>query len=233
MRLNTQPPDGVAGAKAQNGFMDSHTDLRPDDHTVPDLESQKRRMLAGEPYDDLTTELIDARSLTVKMTDDYNASVGRPAGEREAILRRLLGSVGANAFLEPTFRCEFGFHITIGDDFFANFDCILLDGGGITIGDNVLFGPRVSVYTTNHSLDPEERRAGACYARPVRICDNVWVGGGVTINPGVTIGENAVIGSGSVVTKDVPASTLAAGVPARVIRTITDQDRIGFRKEGW
>lgn len=185
-------------------------------------------MLAGEMYDDLTPELVEARERTVLLTDEYNATFGRPPAEREAVLRRLLDEVGEGAHFEPTFRCEFGFNIRIGDRFYANFDCVMLDGGGITIGDHVLFGPRVAVYTTNHAVDPAERRAGACYARPVVIGDDCWIGGGVTINPGVTIGANVVVGSGSVVTRDIPAGTVAAGVPAMVRREITAEDRTGW-----
>jgi maltose O-acetyltransferase len=187
-------------------------------------------MLAGDWYDDLTSELIAAREVAVHRTNAYNASFGRPAFEREALLAALLGRIGAGAHFEPTFRCEFGFNIELGDNFYANFDCIMLDGGGITIGNAVLLGPRVSIYTTNHALDPTERTAGACAAKRVVIEDAVWVGGGVTINPGVQIGRGSVIGSGSVVTRSVPADTVAAGVPARVLRHITTDDRIG---EAW
>ncbi|MEV0900751.1 sugar O-acetyltransferase [Actinoplanes sp. NPDC049802] len=193
------------------------------------LEEQRQLILSGRMYNDLTSELVEARERTVLLADEYNASFGRPQAEREAILRRLLRSVGRECHFEPTFRCEFGFNISVGDHFYANFDCVMLDGGGITIGDNVLFGPRVGIYTSNHALDAIERAAGACYAKPVVIGDNVWVGGGVTINQGVTIGDGAIIGSGSVVTKPIPAGVIAAGVPARVLREITDADKTGFR----
>lgn len=192
------------------------------------LEDQRQHILGGAVYNDLTQELINARERAVLATDAYNASFGQRPEIREALLNDLFECAGEGALFEPTFRCEFGFNISVGKNFYANFDCVMLDGGGITIGDSVLFGPRVSVFTTNHALDPAERAAGACIAKPVVIGDNVWVGGGVTINPGVTIGEGAVIGSGSVVTRDVLARTLAAGVPARVIREITDADRTGF-----
>lgn len=192
------------------------------------LEEQRRRMLSGAMYDDLTEELVRARERTVLATDRYNASFGRPAEVREALLREVLGHAGRNAHFEPTFRCEFGFNISVGDNFYANFDCVLLDGGGITVGDDVLFGPRVGIFTSNHALDPAERAAGACYARPVVIGNGVWVGGNVTINQGVTIGDGAVIGSGSVVTRSVPARTVAVGVPTRPLRTITDADRTGY-----
>ncbi len=186
------------------------------------LDEQRQLMLSGAMYNDLTDELVGARARAVRATDRYNASFGRPAEVREELLRDLLRHAGANPFLEPVFRCEFGFNISIGDNFYANFDCILLDGGGITIGDDVLLGPRVSIYTTNHAADPAERAAGACYARPVTIGDAVWVGGGVTINPGVSIGAGSIIGSGSVVTRPIPTHTPAAGVPARPLRAKTD-----------
>lgn len=194
------------------------------------LQQQRDHMLTGAMYDDLTPELIGARAAAVVLTNEYNASVGRPAAEREAILQRLFGSVGEGAFLEPDFRCEFGFNIHIGKAFFANFDCIILDGATVTIGDNVLFGPRVGIYTSNHAIDPEERAAGGCYAKPVTIGDRVWIGAGVHINQGVTIGSGSVIGAGSVVTKDIPPNVVAAGVPCRVIREITEADRTGFVK---
>lgn len=193
-----------------------------------ELEEQRQRILAGEMYDDLTQELIRAREQIVLASNEYNNSFGEPAEIREAILKTFLKTIGTNVYFEPTFRCEFGFNISIGNDFYANFDCIMLDGGGITIGDNVLFGPRVGIYTTNHALDPIERAQGACYAKPVTIGNNVWVGGGVTINQGVEIGDNSIIGSGSVVTKSIPANSVAVGVPAQVIRTITPADRTGF-----
>ena len=162
------------------------------------LEQQRAQMREGQWYNDLTDELVQAREDTVRRTDEYNASFGRASLEREHLLAELLESIGSNVHFEPTFRCEFGFHITIGSDFYANFDCVMLDGGGITIGEHVLLGPRVSIYTTNHALDPADRAAGWCIAGPVTIEDHVWVGGDVTINPGVTIGAGSVIGSGSV-----------------------------------
>ncbi|WP_223884323.1 sugar O-acetyltransferase [Micromonospora craniellae] len=193
------------------------------------LEEQREHILSGRMYNDLTDELVQARQRAVLLTTEYNDSFGQSPQQREAILRRLLRAVGSGAQFEPTFRCEFGFNISVGDHFYANFDCVMLDGGGITIGDHVLFGPRVGIYTANHAVDAGERAAGACYAKPVTIGDHVWIGGGVTINQGVTIGANTIIGSGSVVTRSIPSGVIAVGSPARVLREITDADKTGYQ----
>ncbi|WP_170924863.1 sugar O-acetyltransferase [Candidatus Enterococcus clewellii] len=193
------------------------------------LEEQRQFILSGQMYNDLTKELVEAREKAVFLTNEYNVSFGKSSEEREALLKRLLKSIGTAVHFEPTFRCEFGYNISIGKNFYANFDCVMLDGGSIEIGDNVLFGPRVGIYTSNHAVDAWERTNGACYADAVRIGDNVWLGAGVQVNPGVTIGDNTIIGSGSVITKDIPANVIAAGVPCKVIREITEMDRTGYK----
>jgi maltose O-acetyltransferase len=192
------------------------------------LDELRSLMRSGRVYNDLDPELIAARARTVALTNDYNRLPTDDAVPRMKILRSLFASVGDSAFFEPTLRCEFGFHVKVGERFYANFDCVLLDGGGIEIGDDVLFGPRVSIFTTNHSLDPTERRNGACIAKAVKIGNAVWLGGGVHVMPGVEIGDGAVVGAGSVVTRSLPANTLAAGVPCKVIREISEQDKLGF-----
>lgn len=186
------------------------------------------RMASGAMYDDLSPELHTARAAAVRATDAYNASYGQAAPEREALLEKAVGSAGPGASFEPTFRCEFGVNIHLGARFFANFDCVMLDGAPITIGDDVLFGPKVGLYTANHALDAAERAAGGCWARPITIGDGVWIGGGVTVLPGVSIGEGAVVGGGSVVTRDVPGGAVVGGNPAKVLRLITDADRTGY-----
>nr|WP_269810123.1 sugar O-acetyltransferase [Kineosporia rhizophila] len=185
-------------------------------------------MATGAVYDDLTPELIQARIEAVRATSAYNDSYGRLPAEREELLRSVVGSVGEGANFEPVFRCEFGRNIHLGQNFFANFDCVMLDGAPIRIGDHVLLGPKVGLYTSNHALDPAERRAGACTARPITIGNEVWIGGGATILPGVTVGDGAVVAAAAVVTKDVPSRTIVAGNPARVLRPVTDADRTGF-----
>lgn len=196
---------------------------------MPSLNAQFAHMATGQMYNDLTPELIAAREEAVLRSNAYNASFGRPAAEREALLAELLGAVGKGVHFEPTFRCEFGRNIRIGSRFYANFDCVMLDGGGIEIGDDVLLAPRVGIYSSNHAIDPHERAAGGCVGKPVTIGNRVWVGGGVHINPGVTIGDGAIVGSGSVVTSDIPPGVIAAGVPCRVLRPITAADRTGFQ----
>ena len=129
------------------------------------------RMLSGTMYNDLSTELVQRREQVVFLTNDYNSTYGKPKEVREALLRKLLRCIGSSVHFEPNFRCEFGFNITIGNNFFANFDCIMLDGNLITIGDNVLLGPRVGLYTASHALDARERIMGGCYAHPIVIED--------------------------------------------------------------
>ena len=195
------------------------------------LEQQLEKIKSGKMYNDLTEELIQARADAVALTNQYNQSYGQPPQEREKILRQLLGAMGEDVFFEPSFRCEFGRHIKIGNHFYANFDCVMLDGGGIEIGDNVLFGPRVSIYTSRHAFDAEERSKGACFAKPVKIGNNVWIGGGVHIDCGVTIGDNTVIGAGSVISRDIPANVVAAGAPCKVIRKIREDEKTGYLEE--
>lgn len=144
---------------------------------------------------------------------------------RVKLIHELFGSVGKNVFVERGFKCEQGKNIHVGDNFYCNFNCTIYDSYTVTIGNNVMIGPNVTICTATHPvekalrLDPNQSE----YAKPVTICDNVWIGGGVFINPGVTIGEGAVIASGAVVTKDVPANTLAAGVPAAVKKNINNE----------
>ena len=192
------------------------------------LAEQFAHLATGQMYDDLTPELIAARTRAVQATNAYNASYGQSPADRLELLRQVVGSAGEGAGLEPDFRCEFGRNIHLGARFFANFDCVMLDGATITIGDDVLLGPKVGLYTSNHALDLQERVDGGCWARPITIGNGVWIAGGVTILPGVTIGDGAVIGGGSVVTKDVPARVVFADNPGRVLRKITDDDRTGY-----
>ncbi|MNC32530.1 Maltose O-acetyltransferase [compost metagenome] len=125
-----------------------------------------------------------------------------------------------DAYIEPSFRCDYGYNIFLGKNFYANFDCVILDVCPVHIGDNCMLAPGVHIYTATHPLDAETRNSGVEFGKPVTIGHNVWIGGRAVINPGVTIGDNVVVGSGSVVTKDIPANAVVAGNPARVIKMV-------------
>ena len=135
------------------------------------------------------------------------------------IVKELFGK-SSNAFVNPPFFCDYGKHIEVGKNFFANYNCTLIDVAKITIGDNCMFGPNVAIYTAGHPLHPVTRNSMYEYGKPVTIGDNVWLGGNTVICPGVTIGDNVVIGAGSVVTKDIPPNVIAYGNPCKVVRNI-------------
>ena len=144
---------------------------------------------------------------------------------REAILRKLFGKLGKNPYVEPNIFCGFGFNIEAGDNFYANNNCVFVDPGKITFGDNVFIAPNCGFHTAGHPIDAERRNRGLEYAYPITVGDNVWIGAGVQVMPGVTIGSNVVIGGGSVVVKDIPSNVVAVGNPCRVLRPITDEDK--------
>lgn len=146
--------------------------------------------------------------------------------EREELIRGMLGRIGDSFLIHSPFRCDFGKHIFIGKHFISNFNLTILDEAIVTIGDNVFIGPNCGIYTINHALLPDQRNAGVMKAAPVTIGNDVWLAADVKVLPGVTIGDGAVIGAGSVVTRDIPPRVLAAGNPCRVIREITEEDRV-------
>lgn len=194
-----------------------------------DLAAKFKYMATGQPYQDLDVELVAARATATRLTTILNTTTD-PV-QKEAQLRQLVGSAGRAPFVNPSFRVEFGRNIHLGDRFYANYDCVMLDGAPITIGDDVLFGPKVGLYTSNHLFDATERVRGGCIAKPIAIGNHCWLAANVTVLPGVTIGENSIIGAGSVVTHAIPANVIAAGNPCRVIRPITPADRTGFTGE--
>ncbi len=150
--------------------------------------------------------------------------------EREEVIRQLFGHVGKNPSVTPLLYCDLGSMISIGDDFYSNYNLVILDCAKVTIGENAFIGPNVGIYAVGHAIDPEYRRHKIEFGLPIVIGNDVWIGGHSVINPGVTIGNNVVIGSGSVVTKDVPDNAVVAGNPAKIIRYITDDDRKYFAK---
>jgi len=170
-------------------------------------------------------ELIKERVRAKDMCYEYNNLKPSDVKNQEKLLRKLLGKTKDKFCIIAPFWCDYGYNIEIGENFFANHNCIILDGGKITFGDNVFIAPDCGFYTASHPIDYERRNQGLEYAYPITVGDNVWIGGGVKVMPGVTIGDNVVIGAGSVVTKDIPENVVAAGNPCRVIRQITDEDK--------
>ena len=186
------------------------------------------KMQAHQIYNDFDADLFNRRVAAKKLFREFNRTEDEETERRQEIMRKLFKKVGERVWMEPDFTCEFGKNITIGSDVYINFGCTLLDCGQITIGDHTLLGPRVSMYSANHSLDAAERIAGALIPEPITIGNRVWIGGGSTILSGVTIGDDAVIGAGSVVTRDIPPGVVAAGNPCRVLRKITEEDKVGL-----
>ncbi len=193
--------------------------------------TEKELMLSGQLYiakdEELARDNMKARKLTRLIN---NLTEDQPE-EMLRLFRELLGSVGENFWITPPYRTDYGCNTYIGDNFYANYDCIIIDVARVFIGNDVFFGPRVCVYTAGHPIDAEVRNTQLEYGKEVRIGNSVWVGGNTVINPGVTIGSNVVIGSGSVVTKDIPDGVVAAGVPCKVIRKITEEDRRCWKEQ--
>ncbi|CAG9297214.1 sugar O-acetyltransferase [Celerinatantimonas diazotrophica] len=179
------------------------------------------KMISGDfyyPYDDTLNKMrADARALFEK----YNQTSHEQSQIREELIKNLFGAIGKNFFIEPTFQCDYGKNIFIGDHFFANFGCVILDCGRVSIGDHCFIGPQVGIYTACHPLAPAKRDRVIEFTKAVTIGNSCWIGGHATINPGVTLGNNVVVGSGAVVTKSFGDNVVIAGNPASVIRTIT------------
>ncbi|MFJ5768949.1 sugar O-acetyltransferase [Psychrobacillus sp. NPDC093180] len=184
------------------------------------MKSEKEKMLSGELYNAADPELFHERMQARKLTRLFNQTIETADDKRIELLKELLGSTKDTFYIEPSFRCDYGYNIHIGENFYANFDCVFLDVCEIRIGDNCMIAPGVHIYTATHPINPIERITGLESGKPVHIGDNVWIGGRAIINPGVRIGNNAVIASGAVVTKDVPDDVIVGGNPARVIKEV-------------
>lgn len=184
--------------------------------------TEKEKSHAGLLYQPGDPELVADRNITIKKLYEYNKLNPLDREARQVAIRDLLGQAGNNCVVEQPFFCTYGYNTTVGDNFFLNVDCKLMDSGKITIGNNVFIAPNVCIITEEHAMNVEQRLAGLEYTYPVNIGDNVWICAGAIILPGVTIGANSVIGAGSVVTKDIPPNSLAVGNPCKVIRTLTN-----------
>lgn len=183
------------------------------------MRSERDRMLAGEPYNGFDPALVALRNRARGLCQRLALLPPDDDAAREALLAELFGKP-SNVYVTPPFFCDYGLHITLGRNVYFNFNCVVLDVAEVRIGDNVLFGPAVQVYTATHPLDAELRASGVESGAAITIGDDVWIGGGAIVCPGVTIGARSVIGAGSVVTRDVPADMFAAGNPCRVIRSL-------------
>lgn len=190
------------------------------DYFAGDPRSNRERMLAGDLYiaDDPENERLHRRG--VRLADAYHRADVAGDAEARSILADLLGSLGEGSHINPPLFVDYGENLHLGAGTFINYNLTALDVATITIGDDCQIGPNVQLLTPTHPVDPQPRRDKLEAAQPIRIEDNVWLGGGVIVCPGVTIGKNSVIGAGAVVTKDIPANVVAVGNPARVIRTI-------------
>ncbi len=184
------------------------------------MKTEKEKMLAGELYDAHDPELASDRKNARVLFKQFNDSNEDEKLEREQIIKALIPFSGANLWIEPPFYCDYGKNITIGDDVFFNFNCVVLDVAKVTIGSRTLFGPNVQIYTATHPIGATLRASGLESGQDINIGNDVWVGGSAVICPGVTIGDRAVIGAGSVVIKDIPADVIAGGNPCKIIRLI-------------
>jgi maltose O-acetyltransferase len=185
------------------------------------LKTEKEKMLAGESYNCLDPDLDAERQKTKKLLRRYNLAETVP--ERQTILQQFIGQIGQNSIIEPPFYCIYGQNIYIGDHVYLNYMCTILDTNEVRIGHHVMIGPNVQIYASAHLLQAEARNQGWEVAKPIVIEDNVWLGGAAILLPGVRIGRNAVVGAGAVVSRSVPANTVVAGNPARVIREIKQE----------
>lgn len=201
---------------------------------------EEEKIKAGILFSPAAPELKAMKRKTHNLNVDYNNTYEDETEKRTAILSEIIGKIGENSFMQGPIAFHYGSHTTIGRNFFGNFNLTVQDDAEVTIGDNCDFGPNVTIVTPVHPMLPDERLAmqtaegekkHLCYAKPVHIGSNCWLGASVTVCPGVTIGDNCVIGAGSVVTRDIPENSFAAGVPCKVLRKITVSDSMKYKPE--
>jgi maltose O-acetyltransferase len=183
--------------------------------------TEQEKMVSRLPYLANDAELIRLRAEVRRKLGSFNQMGQHEADTQAEMLKQIVGKCGKNSWIEPPFYCDYGFNISLGNDVYLNFDCVILDVAPVTIGNNVMCGPKVQILAATHSIDPVERNfSGTELGKPVTIGNGVWLGAGVIVCPGITIGDEAVIGAGSVVTRNIPARVFAAGNPCRVIKAI-------------
>ncbi|SFN97832.1 maltose O-acetyltransferase [Pseudobutyrivibrio sp. UC1225] len=193
--------------------------------------NQKERMLANLPYKAWLDGLSEERMENKKKIYKYNNMEPDKQEEKDKLIKEILGKTGECINVEAPFHCDYGYNIEVGENFFANYNLVILDVGKVKIGDNAQIAPNVAIYTAGHPIHPDSRNSGYEYGIDITIGDNVWIGGNSCIMPGVTIGNNVVIGGGSVVNKDLPDNVIAVGNPCKVVREITEADRDYYYKD--
>lgn len=188
---------------------------------MTEFKTEKEKMIAGELYFANDPELVADRMFARSQSQIINQA--ESAELRSQLLKETFGRTGKKIYMEPVINFDYGYNIFVGKNFYANFNCTFLDVSTIEIGDNCMFAPNVQLYTATHPLHPVKRNSGLEYAKPIKIGNNVWLGGGVIVTPGVTLGDNVVVGAGSVVTKSFPDNVVIAGNPARIIKTVEEE----------
>ncbi|HAP8300560.1 TPA: chorismate mutase [Enterococcus faecium] len=188
---------------------------------MTEFKTEKEKMIAGELYFANDPELVSDRMFARSQSQIINQA--ESAELRSQLLKETFGRTEKKIYMEPVINFDYGYNIFVGENFYANFNCTFLDVSTIEIGDNCMFAPNVQLYTATHPLHPVKRNSGLEYAKPIKIGDNVWLGGGVIVTPGVTLGNNVVVGAGSVVTKSFPDNVVIAGNPARIIKTVEEE----------
>lgn len=184
------------------------------------MKTEKEKMLAGELYNALDSELSKERLRARLLIKELNDLREDEEDKRKRILKDLLPKSRESLWVQPPFYCDYGSNIVIGDNVFFNFNCVILDVAQVTIGQRTKIGPNVQIYTATHPMDYQERARGLEFGKSIMIGEDVWIGGSAILCPGVVIGDRSVIGAGSVVTKDIPADVFAAGNPCKIIRKL-------------
>lgn len=182
--------------------------------------TEKQKMIQGLEYFASDKTLVSERFAARKQLDILNAMPQDEVKQRATLLKNFFGQTGKRLYIESTFKCDYGYNISVGENFYANFGCVILDCAPVTIGDDCMLAPNVQIYTAAHPIDPFARNKGIEFAKPITLGHSCWIGGNSVINPGVTLGDNVVVGAGSVVTKSFGDNVVIAGNPAKVIKTI-------------
>lgn len=190
---------------------------------MTEKEKMEKQMLYDANYD---SELLKEREQAKELCYNFNQLRPSEYEKQREILLKLLGNTNGNFYITAPFWCDYGYNISVGEEFFANHNLVILDGAKVTFGDHVFIAPNCGFYTAGHPIDSQRRNKGLEYAYPITVGNNVWFGAGVQVMPGVTIGDNVVIGGGSIVVKDIPSNSVAVGNPCRVIRKITEEDEL-------